>query len=56
MVASKSIESNTIFKMRCKCGSPNCRKIITESDWENSELRRRYNGYFSQYLQEKIDL
>ncbi|CAK0769682.1 SET domain-containing protein-lysine N-methyltransferase [Gammaproteobacteria bacterium] len=55
MTISKSVGSNIIFEMDCKCGSPNCRKKITENDWEASELRQRYKGYFSQYLQEKIE-
>lgn len=56
MVVSESVGSSIIFEMKCKCDSRNCRKIITENDWKIPELRHRYNGYFSQYLQEKIDL
>jgi hypothetical protein len=41
--------------MQCVCGSEKCRRKITEEDWRLPELRRRYKGYFSQYLQEKID-
>ena len=54
MVVSKSIGSDIVFEMECKCGSSNCRKRITEEDWKIPELREKYNGYFSQYLQEKI--
>jgi hypothetical protein len=55
MVVSESVGSSIIFEMECECGSPVCRKRITESDWMLPELQRRYNGYFSQYIQEKID-
>lgn len=55
MVVSESHESNIAFEMECSCGAPNCRKLITEHDWKLPELRQRYQGYFSQYLQEKID-
>jgi len=55
MVVSKSVGSNIVFSMECRCGAPNCRRIITENDWEIPELQRRYNGFFSQYLQEKVD-
>ncbi|MBW2976092.1 SET domain-containing protein [Candidatus Woesearchaeota archaeon] len=55
MVVSESVGSDIIFKMSCNCGSQNCRKVVTESDWKLPELRRKYKGYFSQYLQEKID-
>ena len=54
MAVSKSIGSDIVFEMECKCGSSNCRKRITEEDWKIPELRKKYNGYFSQYLQEKI--
>lgn len=56
MVLSESIGSGIVFEMDCNCGSSNCRKKITEDDWKRSDLRRKYKGYFSQYLQEKIDL
>ena len=32
-------ETNPNFKMHCKCGSKNCRKIITGNDWKNSDFR-----------------
>jgi len=56
MLVSESMGSDIVFEMECKCGSRNCRKQITENDWRLPELRRKYNGYFSQYLQEKIEL
>lgn len=43
------------YSMDCKCGSKNCRKIITGEDWRDRELQRRYEGYFSEYLQRNID-
>jgi len=33
-------ESNPRFKMRCKCGSKKCRKIITGNDWKKETFRR----------------
>ena len=55
MVLSKSVGSDVVFEMACECGKKNCRKRITEDDWKLPELRKKYNGYFSEYLQEKID-
>ncbi len=55
MVLSKSVNSDIVFEMECKCGSKNCRRKITEEDWELPELQKKYNGYFSQYTQEKIN-
>jgi SET domain-containing protein len=43
------------YKLRCNCGSKNCRKIITDQDWKNPELQKRYKGFFQWYIQEKID-
>ncbi|MBP9822388.1 MAG: SET domain-containing protein-lysine N-methyltransferase [Candidatus Pacebacteria bacterium] len=40
----------------CKCGSPDCRGRVTGDDWKIPELQNRYKGYFSDYLQKKIDL
>ncbi len=42
------------YSMECKCGSPNCRKILTGKDWQRPELQKRYAGYFSAYLARKI--
>ena len=38
----------------CKCGAPDCRKILTGKDWQRADLQKRYAGYFSAYLGEKI--
>lgn len=54
MVVSESVGSDFVFEMECKCGSSNCRKKITENDWKLPEIQKKYYGYFSQYLQEKI--
>ncbi len=43
------------FKMKCRCGSKKCRKIITGKDWQKLDLQRKYKGYFSSYLQRKIE-
>ena len=52
---SRSIGSDIVFEMECKCGTKNCRKKITEDDWKLRKLQKKYNGYFSQYLLEKIN-
>lgn len=55
MVVSESVHSDIVFEMKCNCQSRRCRKQITENDWKLAELRQEYDGFFSQYLQEKID-
>jgi uncharacterized protein len=42
------------YSVECKCGAPNCRKILTGKDWRRSELQVRYAEYFSAYLARKI--
>jgi hypothetical protein len=55
MTVSESVGSTMVFEMDCACGSPRCRKTITEQDWMLPELQVRYKGYFSQYIQNKIE-
>ena len=38
----------------CLCQSPICRKKVTGNDWKIPELRRKYEGYFSPYLWNRI--
>jgi SET domain-containing protein len=42
------------YSVECQCGAPNCRQILTGKDWQRAELQKRYAGYFSAYLAEKI--
>jgi len=39
----------------CACGAANCRHTVTGDDWQLPELQKRYAGYFSPYLQHRID-
>lgn len=56
MTVSESVGSDMVFRLDCRCGSPFCRKTITEQDWMLPELQTRYKGFFSQYIQDKIDI
>jgi len=40
---------------KCNCRNKDCRKIITGNDWKNQLLQKKYKGYFSHHLQEKIN-
>jgi len=42
------------YSVECKCGAANCRKILNGKDWQRSDLQKRYAGYFSAYLADKI--
>jgi len=39
----------------CCCGTSSCRRKITGRDWRIPELVQRYHGYFSPYIQARID-
>jgi hypothetical protein len=38
----------------CACGSTLCRGRVTGNDWALPELRQRYAGYFSPYLERRV--
>lgn len=40
--------------MECRCETPSCRRTIRGSDWQLPNLRDRYDGYFSWYVQRRI--
>jgi len=44
-----------LYRMECLCGRTNCRGVITDNDWKLPELQKKYDGFFSWYLQEKIN-
>lgn len=39
----------------CACGAVTCRKQVTGEDWRQPALWERYEGFFSPYLQRRID-
>lgn len=43
------------YEMECRCGRPNCRRLITGSDWQKPELQRKYDGYFSWFIRKRIN-
>jgi SET domain-containing protein len=49
------IDDNNNHIMKCNCQSPNCRKKITGKDWKNPKLQKKYKGFFSPFIQKKID-
>lgn len=48
-------DSTPYDEFDCGCGTPHCRGRITGNDWKRPELQARYDGYFSPYLQRRID-
>ncbi len=49
-------DSTPYDEFDCACGSPLCRGRVTGEDWKRRELWERYNGYFSAYLQRRIEM
>lgn len=43
------------YSMTCNCQSKNCRHTITGNDWQIPELQEKYKGYFSWYIEQKIN-
>lgn len=48
-------ESSTYDEFECVCGRSACRGRIMGDDWRDPVLQQRYHGYFSAYLQKRID-
>lgn len=44
------------YVMQCQCGSPNCRGTVTGKDWMKKDLQEKYRGWFSWFIQRKIDV
>lgn len=42
-------------EFECQCANTNCRGSISGSDWQKSELQKRYAGYFAPHVQRKIE-
>jgi hypothetical protein len=48
-------DASPFLEFRCQCGSPSCRGYVSADDWRSAELQKRYRGYFSSFLQRRID-
>jgi hypothetical protein len=42
------------WSMACHCGSPHCRRIVTNADWRRPDVQERYTGYCSPFLNRRI--
>ena len=43
------------YEMTCSCGSRNCRGGISGQDWRKKEIQAKYGGYFSWFIQRRVD-
>jgi len=46
-------ERHPYWRMKCKCGNKNCRKIIGNYDNMPEDVRKKYKGYISKWLLDK---
>lgn len=49
-------DSDAYDEFKCECKSKDCRGVVTGRDWMKPELQEKYQGYFSAYLQKRINL
>ena len=48
------IDGDPRERMDCACGARECRRLVTGDDWRRAELQRRYAGYFSRYIDDRL--
>lgn len=49
-------DGSSYDEFSCGCGSRHCRGRVSGDDWLRADLWKRYAGYFSPYLQRRIDV
>jgi uncharacterized protein len=42
------------FSMPCRCGTAECRRVVTSDDWQIAALQARYRGHWVPVLEERI--
>ena len=42
------------WQMECRCGAACCRGVVTGDDWRRPDLRERYAGRFSPFINARI--
>jgi hypothetical protein len=42
------------WQMECRCGAAGCRGVVTGDDWRRPDLRERYAGRFSPFINARI--
>lgn len=51
-----AMSESSDYSFVCKCLSSKCRKKVTGNDWKIPSLQKKYEGFFSDYLKEKIKM
>jgi len=42
------------WRMECRCGAATCRGVVTGDDWRRPDVRQRYAGRFSPFVDARI--
>lgn len=42
------------WQMDCHCASPQCRGAVTGIDWRRPDLKARYRGHISPFIERRI--
>ena len=50
-----AMERSDAYALDCHCGSRLCRGKVSGDDWKLADLQQRYRGYFSLYIENKIN-
>ena len=48
-------ECDENYTISLSCNKKGCRKVFSGADWMKPELQEKYKGYFSMFIQRKID-
>lgn len=48
-------DSSDYDEFQCACGAASCRGTVRGDDWKRADLREKYRGWFSLYLQQRMD-
>jgi SET domain-containing protein len=48
-------DASAYDEFTCECGAPNCRGTVRGTDTRTPALWKKYAGYFSPYIQRRID-
>jgi len=55
LIVDYAMNDDDPYEMKCQCGTKSCREKITGVDWKMPEIQRKYDGYFSWFIQRRID-
>jgi uncharacterized protein len=47
-------DSTEYDEFECNCETPTCRGYVSGRDWRLPELQKRYRGFFSSYLEQRL--